>query len=216
MDTRVLAAVFITLFAVAIGMQHGPLNVDDVMDSLDRFRGDGLTDLLDRRSTTAANTSVTASLDSSGPVTVSVRSSDLVIALGAGTTAAVGDSTITVDRAANVTVGGFTGTVTASPANVSVAGDATRVVVGGVAFNYSRPKAVDITGPRRTFTLTGIQGQTLTLANATGRVDYPASGEFTGYERARTLVFPAFTGNLTVAGDRSYRLAGKVHEEVRD
>ncbi len=213
MDTRVLAAVFISLFAVAMGMQYGSLNVDGFMDSLDDFQGLTPTDVIDRGGGEEANTTVDATVSTAEPVSVTVSGTDLSLPVHPGTVATIDD--FTVNGSGTVALGGFSGTVEMTPDNVTVDGSATRVATGGLSLTSDTEKAVHIVADRDTLTL-GIDGRTVTFHNATGEVSYPDGGTTTTYTRPRTLAFAWFNGTVTAMGGAEYRVEGRTHGDVQD
>lgn len=208
MDTRVLTAVFVTLFAVAIGMQHGALSTQEFFDTLDDFRGAGdLGEVIDRTQDRTANTSVSGTLTSSDAVSVSANAPMTVsVTLANGTTARVGDSTLRSSGGSTVRFAGFTGTVTLEDDNLTVEGTARNVTTPALAFTYDAATTVSITGPRSDVAMDGLTGQTLTFANATGDIRAGDTSISVDDELAR---FEHFDGNMSVSGE-AYTLRGEV------
>lgn len=209
MDTRVLTAVFVTLFAVAIGMQHGAFSTDQFFDSLDGLQDAGdLGDVLDRqRPDRPANTSVDARVASASTVEITANDPVTVtLALRERTDARVGDSRLRTTGNDTVRLDGFTGTVTLSGDNLSVEGTARNVTTSSLTFTYGSPVGVMVDGPRASVAMDAVTGQTLTFANATGTV---TAGDTTIRVDDELARFEHFDGNISVT-DETYTLRGAV------
>ncbi|MFB6166819.1 MAG: hypothetical protein ABEJ62_00980 [Candidatus Nanohaloarchaea archaeon] len=213
MDFRVLAAVFITLFATAVGMAHGNIQVDDVTDGLKSLQGagGGLTDLLKRAGERPSNTSIHADISSPEPFSVSLGSgSRLVVEIGPESRATVADSSISPERATEITIREFTGSLEADAANLSISGTASAVSTGVLSFNYSSLQPVNIVSPEPNVSIVGMESREVVFGNATGTV---RSGETEIEVEEQKAVFRYFTGNISVIGDR-YVLDGRVYRAV--
>ncbi|MDY6766057.1 MAG: hypothetical protein SVW77_01710 [Candidatus Nanohaloarchaea archaeon] len=208
MDLRVLAAVFLTLFAVAIAMAQGNVDVTDVRESLQDLRtGVDLSSALTQGGNGSTGANLTGSISS--PETVMLDIADparLRFTAGNTTRAAVGGSTLQPSDGTTITAGGFTGEITIAPDNVSIQGTVTRIATPQLAFDYDQSAEFSTRLTRPLLTLAGLDGQSIQLGNATGTVTADATEIQVDREQA---VFQEFTGNLSVDGTR-YTLTGTV------
>lgn len=204
MDLRVTVAVFVTLFAVAIAMQHGGLETGDVLDSFSNLRAPSLGSLFDTEAPAAANTSVEAEITSEERVVLDVASrSNLTLRPGTATTVHISDGNRPVAAGERLAISGFTGTVTFRRGNLTVDGTTT-----GIGYRFDAPKTVSLTTARNgTSEFTGLRDVTVTFANATGTVTAGGTAVELTDDTAR---LDYFDGNLTVQGF-TYRFDGMVY-----
>lgn len=208
MDLRVLAAVFVTLFAIGIGMSQGDLQSRDIFGTLKGFDGTDLSDLLQQKAERQANNSISARLENRAAVQLELGTpTSMSITLDPDTRVRTGDSTLTTSEPSRITFQRFTGSVTITGRNVSVDGTARDIAVGSFTFNYSSPKVVRITdGHASAYSFTGIRGQRFVFRNTSGTVTPPFESK-TGFETVR---FESFRGNLTVPQPNTYEFEGRV------
>ncbi|MCJ7479263.1 MAG: hypothetical protein MUP63_03755 [Candidatus Nanohaloarchaeota archaeon QJJ-7] len=208
MDMKVLAAVFITLFAVAIGMSQGNLEVGELGDKFQGFESSGnLSDLLEQADQSSLNNTVSASL--STPETVEFGAQNpvkLQITTDNTTEFAIGESTASSQAGATITLGGFRGTVENSPGNTSIDGTVKEVSTQALDLSYSSPKTFSTDYIGKELSLQNLERVTLHLPNSTGTVD---SGGTTIKLDSENAWFKGFTGNVTFS-DSTYDLEGRV------
>ncbi|MFB6294660.1 MAG: hypothetical protein ABEI97_02780 [Candidatus Nanohaloarchaea archaeon] len=209
MDLRVLAAVFLTLFAVAIGMAQGNIDVADVRDGLQGLRtGVDLTDALTQQTgNTSSGTSISGTITAPGSVDLSIGApTRLTFTVGGDAAVSVGGSTVEPAANTSITVNGFEGDIHISPDNVSITGAVTRFATDRIAFDYE--EGAEFTAALTTphLSVDGLQRQTLQFSNATGTVTADATEIQVSGDQA---VLEGFTGNLSVDGT-AYTLDGTV------
>lgn len=208
MDLRVLAAVFLTLFAVAIGMSQGALDIQEVRGSLDDLRTSGdISDLLKRAGSTASNTTISGSITAAGDTELEIRSgSRLELDIRPSTTATVGDSALQTSGNTSLVVRGFRGTIHVSPDNMTVKGTTEGITTPSFDFSYSSPKKLKVGSPSPMINIMDLKKQTFDFKNATGTVTAEGTSVEVDGEQA---LFRGFTGNMTVEGN-SYSLEGRL------
>ncbi|MDY6769743.1 MAG: hypothetical protein SVU88_02100 [Candidatus Nanohaloarchaea archaeon] len=208
MDLRVLAAVFLTLLAVAVGMAQGTLDVQGIQDAAEGLKtGGDLSGLLQQAGTSAANTTITGTIVS--PRTADLRigaRSRLELAVSGETAVDIGDSTLQTADDSELVVRGFTGRVHISPDNMTVTGTVTGVSTPTFDFSYGSPKKFSVHSPTPRIAVSRLERQTFRFANATGTVNAGGTSVAVDQERAW---FRGFSGNLSVDGT-TYELAGTV------
>lgn len=213
MDLRVLVAVFITLFGIAVGMGQGQIDASTFQDVLDDIRGAGdLTTLLEQRTKKEPNITLQGQFTSTSSIDLGLTTpTTLRIAADAGTELSFAGSAVTTRTASNLTIAGFTGTVTVDE-NVSIDGTATRLDTAQFTFNFSsaKPFALAADSVERV-TLDGIERQSLQFRNATGRIT-AAGGNNIQLEEDDVLL-TAFSGTLGIEpASQQYRIDGKVYQ----
>ncbi|MDY6761881.1 MAG: hypothetical protein SVY41_02435 [Candidatus Nanohaloarchaea archaeon] len=212
MDLRVLAAVFLTLFAVAIGMAQGNVDVTDVRDGLQGIRtGVDLSDALVQDENASGGAAIEGTVTSEDAVDLQIRAPARVqFTAGSDTTVVVGGSTLQPEENTSITAGGFEGNIHIAPDNVTVSGTVTRISTAQLAFDYDTGTEFSTTLETPRLTLTGMERQSLQFTNATGTVTVDATQIEVDQEQA---VFNGFSGNLSV--DRSaFSLVGTVQRAV--
>lgn len=212
MDFRVLIAVFVTLFAIAVGMANGDIDQQNVATLTDQLQGLGdLSQLLDMgfQSTKPANISLTAALTATGENTIELqRQAALSLELDDGTAVTVGDATLTA-TGGPVRFTGFSGTATFDDDTVRIDGETTGVETAGASFNYTASKEVTVAAAFTEAAFTGIDSDTIRLVQVDGTVQ---SGGSTVQE-SQQAVFEYFDGDITVAGG-TFEVDGKVYRAV--
>lgn len=215
MDLRVLTAVFVTLLAIALGMSHGNLQSQDVLNTISGLQDTDLSSLVEQQTagTKSANRTVTATFTAADPVQLELSGeTTFALNLTPGTTAHIGDSSLTTRREETVRFTGFTGSVRLSGENITVDGTAREVVMGAFTFNYSSPRVVKITdGQLSSAAFSGLQKQSIVFGDATGTANLHNTTITLNEEEA---VFNAFSGDLTVPQPKTYRVEGTYHRAV--
>ncbi|MFB6265900.1 MAG: hypothetical protein ABEI07_02335 [Candidatus Nanohaloarchaea archaeon] len=207
MDLKVLAAVFITLFAVAVAMSQGSLKLDDLGGTLQGLEGAGdLPELLRQAEEASINNTVSGTLISGDPATFRIQTPARLRLYGGNISeVTVGTSEVRVQEDASLTVEGFRGTVELSPGNLSVDGTITGLSTPSFGFVYSSPKQFSVESSEPAIDILLLDRVPFQLSNATGSVS--ASGTTVQVDGG-TAWFKGFTGNLSVSIPR-YTLEGR-------
>lgn len=211
MDLRVLVAVFVTLFGIAVGMGQGQIDTATIQNVLDDVRGAGdLGTLLQQRTEKDANITLQGTFTSTSPLDLSLTTpTTLHLTVGARTEIAFAGSQVTPTSTANLTIDGFTGTVTVD-GNVSIEGSASRLDTPQFTFNTSTPKPVTLTADTvERVTVDGIEQQDLRFRNTTGRITAAGGNNIQLEEDDVSLT--AYTGVLTIKpATGTYTLDGRI------
>ncbi|MDY6769303.1 MAG: hypothetical protein SVW02_04315 [Candidatus Nanohaloarchaea archaeon] len=212
MDLRVLAAVFLTLFAVAIGMSQGDVSLDDVSDIASGLQTSGdLSTILQQAGKRTANTTITGELTAPDTAELEIRSrSRLELGVGPANTIHVGESTLSTAENTSLVADGFRGTVHIAPDNMTVTGSVSSIATPQFDFSYGSPKSFTVTSPVPKASIHYLETQDFKFVNATGAVT--ASGTRIEVEQERAW-FRGFTGNLSVDGI-TYTLEGRIRSAV--
>ncbi|MDY6778148.1 MAG: hypothetical protein SVU32_05755 [Candidatus Nanohaloarchaea archaeon] len=219
MDIKVLAAVFITLFGIAMGMAQGDIQVDDLSDLAklaERFKnirslGGGLPDLSGGKK--APNTSMTASFTGdTGYRTFSFKESvDSIQIRGDRVRLQIAGLT-TTPASVSMTLHNFTGTL-GMDGNVTVDGTVRSLEVASLPFNTSKPQDVSaVVKDPRYVRIDRMYRTNLQFRSVNGRIK-SSVGVIIQLQKNDTnpVVFRSFTGtferNFTSG---SYSLDGEV------
>lgn len=213
MDLRVLVAVFITLFGIAVGMGQGQIDTSTFQEVLDSVRSAGdLGTLLEQRTTKEANITVQGSFTSPSPIDLRLTTpTTLHVTAEGGTELMFGGSTVTTRTTANLTMAAFTGTVTVDE-NVSITGTAARLDTPQFTFNASTTEPVSLQADTvDRVAMDDLEQQDLTFRNATGHIT--AAGGNNIQLAEDDILLTAFTGHLTLTpGTGTYALDGKIYK----
>lgn len=212
MDLRVLAAVFLTLFAVAVGMAQGEIQMTDLQDTAEGLpTSTGLLDILSQAGTQVANTTVTGTITSSAATELQVHGrSRLAMQLGPTATVYAGDSTLQPGGNASIVVKGFRGTVSIGATNTTVTGSVNSISTPALDLTYPSPREFSATVATADIAFRGLSRESITVENATGTV---TADETTIKVEGETATFKGFTGNLSVTGDQ-YEVSGAVRSAM--
>jgi hypothetical protein len=220
MDVKVVAAVFITLFGIAVGMADGDLQMKEVpkLSNLpnvweyikfgDSFSPSGLFN-----SRKPANTSIEASFTAdearfdkkfSDPV-------ERIVVSGKGIEMDIAGFSAGSDRV-EVTLTNYTGRVTFN-GNVSLDGNVEAIDVGSLHLESKKPRGITLgVSDPTNISMQGIGGVNLDLNTTTGRF---SSGDTTVRLTGSPANLKWFEGSLAKNfGSGKYRLEGKVYEAV--
>ncbi|MDY6770530.1 MAG: hypothetical protein SV186_01075 [Candidatus Nanohaloarchaea archaeon] len=227
MDIKVLAAVFLTLFGVAVGMGQGNIQADDLTDlskvtsrfqqNLNKLGGIGgsIADTIGgltggtETSSPAPNTTMRASFTAdtnrtsmtfeSRVDTVAINGSDITVKV-AGLTAD--------PSSASITLRNYTGKVTFD-GNVTIDGSAQLMAFQGLSFNSSEPKdvVIRVEDPGR-LAVEGLMREDFTFAHVDGSFSFTGT-TITLSDGPATL--RSFTGRFEKWSSGRYVLDGKVY-----
>lgn len=226
MDFRILIAVFITLFGIAIAMEGGELESDQLWDSIGSADvPDDISSFLDfefgglfassEPEAMPANTSFSAKLTTPGTELSIQRPATVTIQLDAETPLTVGDTRITPgseDESVSMELRGFTGMFSTSE-TVELDGSIDTIDTDALSMNYSDPKqlsAEDV--PADTIHVDELERQDVSFDNATGTI---ATGSSDISVENESASFESFKGSIDItAVDDSYqyRMDGKLYQ----
>ncbi|MDY6773762.1 MAG: hypothetical protein SVS85_01055 [Candidatus Nanohaloarchaea archaeon] len=207
MDLRILAAVFITLSAVAVGMAHGNLRISDLGETFQGLEGaGGLTQMLEKAGRASPNSSVSGSLKTSERTDIDVQTPAVLLFRSGISGVEIGGSTVKTEENASLKVKGFRGSVKVSPRNMSVQGSITGVSTPSFEFVYSSPKEFSAGSSDPDLSIRSLEGASFRLENATGTVT--ASGTTVQVDSERAWI-QQFYGNLSIEAP-DYRIEGRM------
>jgi len=223
MDIKVLAAVFITLFGIAVGMADGDLTVDDLSDLdtvKERFdksmkkieKGGDIFDGIDTgkeifETGEPPNTSITASFTTSSATDSITLDRGATVTFRGDTRLTINDLT-TSEEDFEGSISGFTGRVSVGT-NTSIEGSATALSFSSLSFNTSEPKdvSVDIDAPEFV-RISGIERKPLRFERVNG--SFSVDGTTVSVQND-SVSLGSFSGEVSYdpAGDR-FSLDGRV------
>ncbi len=225
MEVKVLAAVFLTLFGMAVAMGQGELTADDLTDMgeiMSRFQdnlqkvGDSGSGILDDiggggGSGEPANTTLSASFTASDERrSIQMREKvDVVAVNGSDINISVSGLDASPDSA-SIRLRNYTGDL-AFDGNITMSGTAEVVSLDDLSFDSDSAESIELyVGDPTSLKIDPVPGTDMAFSSVSGR--FASDGSFELGDG--TAVLRSFTGSFQKRYDGNYSLDGKVYRAV--